>query len=713
MIRVEQVSKRFRLYRQPADRLKEILLRRSYHSVHEALTDISFQVEDGQTLGIIGQNGAGKSTLLKILTGVLLPDSGQVQVSGRVTGLLELGTGFNMEMSGLHNIRANAMLLGMTTGQIAARREAIIEFAELGAFIHEPLKTYSSGMVMRLAFAIAIHADPSCFVVDEALSVGDAYFQQKCMRAIQAFRARGGSILFVSHDMSAVKTLCDRAILLEGGRILDQGAPKDVVDHYHARLLHRTHQGDVPVVINRPGTETAGPDVASSATPEATASGAEPSAKAPLVGTGEVNLLALELRNAHGERVEHVVSEEPLTILARLRAERDLDQPHYGIGIRNRFGHSVFETNTYCMDRTPPPVAAGETIQIEWRLKANLIKGDYSITVGVGNRPYGTGSFDEILFFAHDLAMLHVEADPDAIRYDGYFNMHPEVRVDSGGRTISRDAEPRTSDSVRAAYTSHYYLADCGGYETYREHGGKHLDPRLDCMARLARFHAGAGEGALKILDLGCGRGELARHFAALGHSVDAIDYSPEALRLAEACFAGEPELRRRVVLQCASVTDPGVYRTQYDIVLASDLIEHLAPDELDRLYGLIRTHLAPDGCFVVHTFPNLWYYSYDHPRRRRLAIERGETPPPVDPRSDYERLMHINEQSPARMRRQLRAAFEEVLLWAGDHEEPAGSLARPFGTRGWREARSLFAIAARQPIDPARVIAALDGGDV
>ena len=696
MIRVEQVSKRFRLYRQPADRLKEILLRRSYHSVHEALTDISFQVEDGETLGIIGQNGAGKSTLLKILTGVLLPDSGRVQVSGRVTGLLELGTGFNMEMSGLHNIRANAMLLGMTTSQIAARREAIIEFAELGAFIHEPLKTYSSGMVMRLAFAIAIHADPSCFVVDEALSVGDAYFQQKCMRAIQAFRERGGSILFVSHDMSAVKTLCDRAILLEGGRILDQGAPKDVVDHYHARLLHRTHQGDVPVVINRPGAET---------------SGAEPSAKAPLVGTGEVSLLGLELRNARGERVEYVVSEEPLTILARLRAGRDLDQPHYGIGIRNRFGHSVFETNTYCMGRTPPPVTAGETIQVEWRLKANLIRGDYSITVGVGNRPYGTGSFDEILFFAHDLAILQVEADPDAIRYDGYFNMHPEVQVVSGEHVLSDKVEPRTSDSVRAAYTAHYYLADCGGYETYREHGGKHLDPRLDCMARLARCHPGSGP--LNILDLGCGRGELARHFAALGHRVDAIDYSPEALRLAEACFAGEPELRRRVVLQCASVTDPGIYRMPYDLVLASDLIEHLAPDELDRLYGLIRAHLAPDGCFVVHTFPNLWYYSYDHPRRRRLAIQRGETTPPVDPRSDYERLMHINEQSPARMRRQLRAAFDEVLLWAGDHEEPAGSLARPFGVRGWREARSLFAVAARRPIDPARVIAALDSGDV
>lgn len=416
MIRAEHISKRFRLYRKPSDRLKEILLRRSYHSVHQALDDISFLVEDGRTLGIIGQNGAGKSTLLKILTGVLLPDSGRVRVSGRVTGLLELGTGFNLEMSGVENIRANAMLLGMSSEQISARRDAIIDFAELGEFIHEPLKTYSSGMIMRLAFAIAIHADPSCFVVDEALSVGDAYFQQKCMRAIQDFRTRGGSILFVSHDMSAVKSLCDHALLLEGGRIIDQGLPKDVVDHYHAMFLHRSHQGDVPVVINRP-TER----VAQAQTPR------------PLAGTGEVELAKLEMFDAQGRIVEHVTSEETLSIVVHLLARRDLDSPHYGIGIRNRFGHSVFETNTYCMGQTPPSVAAGETVRVEWRVVANLLKGDYSITVGVGNRPYGTGSFDEILFFAHDLAMLKVEVNPDAIRYDGYFNMHPAVRIQSAG----------------------------------------------------------------------------------------------------------------------------------------------------------------------------------------------------------------------------------------------------------------------------------------
>ncbi|WP_295406223.1 ABC transporter ATP-binding protein [uncultured Thiocystis sp.] len=418
MIHAEHISKRFRLYRKPSDRLKEIIRRRSYHTVYEALNDISFQVEDGQTFGIIGQNGAGKSTLLKILTGVLLPDSGRIQISGRITGLLELGTGFNMEMSGIDNIRANAMLLGMTIEQIAARRSAIIDFAELGEFIHEPLKTYSSGMVMRLAFSIAIHADPSCFVVDEALSVGDAYFQQKCMRAIQDFRARGGSILLVSHDMSSIKTLCDQAILLENGHIVDQGSPKDVVDHYHAMLLHRSHQGDVPVSIARPSARTEALPI-------------KRHAQAPLAGTGEIELVHLELNNGQGQAIESIVSEESLIIVAHLRTRRDLGSPHYGIGIRNRFGHSVFETNAYCMGKTPPPLAASETVRVEWRIDANLIKGDYSITVGVGNRPYGTGNFDEILFFSHDLAMLNVEINPDAIRYDGYFNMRPEVKIAS------------------------------------------------------------------------------------------------------------------------------------------------------------------------------------------------------------------------------------------------------------------------------------------
>jgi len=207
--------KQFKLYRSPADRLREIVYRKKYHKDFVALDNISFEVKNGETLGIIGQNGAGKSTLLKILSGIVIPDSGTINVDGKVTGLLELGTGFNAEMTGLENIYMNGTLIGMTKDELDRKKQTIIDFSELGDFINEPIKTYSSGMTMRLAFSIAIHADPTCFLVDEALSVGDAYFQQKCMRKIQEFRAGGGSIVFVSHDMNAVKTLCDAAIMLE------------------------------------------------------------------------------------------------------------------------------------------------------------------------------------------------------------------------------------------------------------------------------------------------------------------------------------------------------------------------------------------------------------------------------------------------------------------------------------------------------------------
>ncbi|MBK1692012.1 ABC transporter ATP-binding protein [Ectothiorhodospira mobilis] len=410
MIRVHALSKRFRLYRRPTDRLREILLRRPFHTPHQALSDISFQVEPGQSLGIIGQNGAGKSTLLKLLTGVLLPDSGGIHIDGRITGLLELGTGFNPELPGLDNIRINAALLGMSPDEVAQRRDAIIAFAELGEFIAEPVKTYSSGMLMRLGFAIAIHADPACFVVDEALSVGDAYFQQKCMRAIQAFREQGGSVLFVSHDMNAVKTLCDQAILLDAGRIVDAGRPKHVVDHYHALLLQKAHGGDTPVTVHRPGEETMD-------TPA-------------LAGTGEVELLAVRIRDDRGQTVAHITSEQRITVSIHLRARRSLDDPHYGFGLRNRFGQSVFETNTSCAGIATAPLAAGETVVIHWQLEANLAPGHYAITVGVANRAHSIGAFDETLLFVHDAALLEVGLNPDAIRYDGFYNMRPGIHIE-------------------------------------------------------------------------------------------------------------------------------------------------------------------------------------------------------------------------------------------------------------------------------------------
>jgi len=240
MIKVSNISKQFKLYNKPSDRLKEILFQRfstiKFHHIYEALKDVSFEVKEGETLGILGKNGAGKSTLLKIITGVLLPNSGSVWVDGKITGLLELGTGFDNELTGMQNIIGNGLLIGMTKAEILQQRQAIIDFSELADFIEEPIRTYSSGMVMRLAFSIAMHAHPQCFVIDEALSVGDAHFQQKCMRHIKQFRQQGGSIIFVSHDLNAVKMVCDKALVLDQGKIIAQGNPEEAVNHYN-RLM--------------------------------------------------------------------------------------------------------------------------------------------------------------------------------------------------------------------------------------------------------------------------------------------------------------------------------------------------------------------------------------------------------------------------------------------------------------------------------------------
>ncbi len=409
MITVEGVSKRFKIYSSPADRLREIFFRQPYHREFDALKNISFTVGPGETLGIVGENGAGKSTLLKILSGILIPDTGSVSVSGKVTGLLELGTGFNPEISGLENIFMNGIFLGMSRGEIEAKKDTIIEFAELGDFINEPLKTYSSGMMMRLGFAIAIHADPECFLVDEALSVGDAYFQQKSMRAIKEFKAGGGSIVFVSHDPNAIKTLCDYAILLENGEIATIGKPKEVVDFYHGIILKKSHQGDLEVQVDQRGGP--GSDLLSNVT------------------TGEVEVISLSVINSAGDEVDAVESDDTIVIRIRVKSHRYLDNPHYGIMIRNNLGVSVFETNTYCMGISTEPLSPDWIAVIEYEMTIPLSPGHYSISVGVANRGWGYGSFEEYIHLVHDKKILTVTVKPDDIRYSGVFNMHPKARV--------------------------------------------------------------------------------------------------------------------------------------------------------------------------------------------------------------------------------------------------------------------------------------------
>lgn len=241
-IRVHDLGKTYKMYAKPADRLKEVLLRRPKHQAFESLKSISFQVLKGESLGIIGDNGAGKSTLLKILAGTLTPSSGLMEISGRVAALLELGAGFHQEFTGRQNIYLNASLLGLSEAEIKAKENDILDFAELGQFIDRPIKTYSSGMVVRLAFSIATSVDPDILIIDEALSVGDQYFQKKSLDRMLEFRKCGKTIVFCSHSMYTVNILCNRAIWLENSNIREQGVATEVTAEYENYLRKKEEQ---------------------------------------------------------------------------------------------------------------------------------------------------------------------------------------------------------------------------------------------------------------------------------------------------------------------------------------------------------------------------------------------------------------------------------------------------------------------------------------
>ena len=246
-ISVNDVSKMYKLYDNPMDRLKESLglSRKKKYKEHYALNHVSFQVHKGETVGIIGTNGSGKSTILKIITGVLSPTAGEIAVNGRISALLELGAGFNGEYSGLENVYLNGSMIGFSREEIDAKLQSILDFADIGDFIYQPVKTYSSGMFVRLAFAVAINIDPEILIVDEALSVGDVFFQAKCYRKFEEFKEMGKTILFVSHDLSSIGKYCDRVVLLNKGEKLAEGGAKEMVNLYRRVLVNQYDDADL------------------------------------------------------------------------------------------------------------------------------------------------------------------------------------------------------------------------------------------------------------------------------------------------------------------------------------------------------------------------------------------------------------------------------------------------------------------------------------
>jgi lipopolysaccharide transport system ATP-binding protein len=266
-------------------------------------------------------------------------------------------------------------------------------------------------MTMRLAFSIAIHANPTCFLVDEALSVGDAYFQQKCMRKIQEFRAGGGSIVFVSHDMNAVKTLCDSAIMLDHGRVIDAGDPKDVIDFYQNMILKKSHQGDVPVQVLAKKVENGHPVNNSG------------------ISTGEVELVSFKICNEKGEEISYIESEKDIIIIFEIKTLKDLTEPHYGLMIRNTLGLSVFQTSTYNLKIKPSKLVNSQIARIKFQMNFPLVAGIYSFTIGVANKSIDIGGYEEWLLLIHDVDSIKVLSRNDGIIVEGIFNMKPQVII--------------------------------------------------------------------------------------------------------------------------------------------------------------------------------------------------------------------------------------------------------------------------------------------
>jgi len=401
MIEVQRISKTFKLYRRPSDRLKEILFRSCYHKEFCAVNKVSFSVADGETLGLVGANGAGKSTILKLLTGVLIPDSGSVHISGKIAGLLELGTGFNAEFSGIDNIIHNATYLGLSKAEINRKMDRIIEFTELGEFIHEPIKTYSSGMVMRLAFSVAIHAEPQAFVVDEALSVGDAYFQQKCMQKIKQFKKNGGSIVFVSHDMNAVKVLCDKAILMNQGRVVEQGNPENIINSYNFLIAQRAREQEVRYREKE---------------------------KASGYGNHKVMIETVELLDENNLAVDTLKSGRPVRVKVGLKGHSQTDDLTLGIAIRDRFGQDIYCTNSYFQDKRIR-IKKGQTLDVTYAFEQfNIGPGKYSITLALHK---GSNHIDECIHWIDGCVVFDVVAG-DNHYFSGLVRLIPDLHVTQG-----------------------------------------------------------------------------------------------------------------------------------------------------------------------------------------------------------------------------------------------------------------------------------------
>ena len=429
-IHVEGLNKVYRLYDHNRDRLIDSLglARKKRYREHFALKNVDLDVHHGECVVIIGTNGSGKSTILKIITGVLNPTSGNVQVNGRISALLELGAGFNYEYNGIENVYLNGTMIGFSEKEIDEKLQDILDFADIGDYVYQPVKTYSSGMFVRLAFAVAINIDPEILIVDEALSVGDVFFQAKCYHKFEEFKKQGKTILFVSHDLSAISKYCDRAVLLNQGVKLGEGSPRDMIDIYKQVLVgqYELPSGDKKANL------AADEDIRKAAAEktDGTEGKKDPAEPVPGVnvqaleyGTKEAEILEYYMTDGAGLRTSAILKGEPFTLHMKVRAHKDLPAPIFALSIKNIKGVEITGTNTMVEKSFLESVKAGEALDITFTQRVRLQGGEYLISLGVTGYEGDTFTVYHRLY---DILNLTVISDHDTV---GYFDMESDVKV--------------------------------------------------------------------------------------------------------------------------------------------------------------------------------------------------------------------------------------------------------------------------------------------
>ncbi|MFK7823690.1 MAG: ABC transporter ATP-binding protein [Oligoflexales bacterium] len=361
MINLSNISKKFKVYKDKRDRFREWMLfgRKRLHSEFWALRDINLSIPKGEVFGLVGLNGAGKSTLLKIITGTMAPSTGHVGLKGKVAALLELGTGFHEELTGRDNVKINGRLLGMSEVEINEKMGEIESFCELEDYFDKPIRTYSTGMYVRLAFALATSVQPDILIIDEALSVGDAYFQQKCVKRMEAFKKRGTTILFVSHDLSMLKIFCDRIALLQKGRIESIGNSRDILELYNAKLAEQSEGFSL-----RTDKNSQAEDVLSS-------------------GNGKVLIKNVSINTKQNRNLAALEAGQECQIKIEAFFTSQVHDPTVGILIRDRLGYDIFGTNTKLMYQKTGRYDVGDKASFNFNCKMNIGPGEYTLTVAV------------------------------------------------------------------------------------------------------------------------------------------------------------------------------------------------------------------------------------------------------------------------------------------------------------------------------------------